>query len=113
MFDRLPAQFEQEALLWIKVLRFTGSNTKEGRIKLVDRYVQKTALTVIRLVGYIRIRIVIDICIPTADGHRSNSIGSVCEQMPISFRVVCAAGKTAAHAYDGDGFGREQLGLWP
>ena len=94
IFDRLPCGFEEESMLRIHVRSLPRRDTKELRIKLVDR-VNKPASRNDGFPSYAWFRIIISLHIPAIRWHFNDTFPAFDEKLPKGVLGTHAAGKPA------------------
>src|SRR5690349_4921358 len=97
IFQCFPAGLEQQALLWINTLSFTGGNAKKQRIKLIDPLLQKSPLFDIHFSGLILISIIKTPQIPTFRRNIYNGITSRNQQIPEALGIMRSSWEAAAN----------------
>ena len=101
IFQRLPGDFQQQALLRVEPQRFARRDAEEIGVKTRD-VVQKTAAADVHPSRCVRIGIVVPLLGPSVTRNRHNRIASLAEQFQECLRRIGAAGKAATDAHDGD-----------
>ena len=103
IFHGLPADFQQQALLRIHVLRFPRRNAEEQRIEGVHGIAQETGAPHDGLARDGRVFAVEAVRTPAILRHVDDRIPAAGEQGPETFRTVDAARKPTSHSNDRDG----------
>src|SRR5580704_10247359 len=101
MLERLPANLEEQALLWIHPLCFTWRYLEEPWIELVD-VADEAASARCDATDRRRVRIVEGFMIPSLGRHRRDGIDPIGHELPEARRIVAAARYPAAKTDDGD-----------
>src|SRR5581483_6180505 len=98
VFQRLPADFHQHALLRVHTDRFASGDPEEGSIELID-LLQKAAPPGGHTPGRVRIRVVPGIDIPAVGRDLGYSIPAAGQQGPKTFGAVGSARHAAAESH--------------
>ena len=112
-FERFPTGFQQEPLLGVDGMRFTGADAEEGGIERPD-IADKPALVRIGLTFSIGVRVKEGRDVPTRGRYARDGIAVAGQQVPEILGTSYIAGKTAGHrnnrdlvAMAGNGHGRD------
>nr|WP_167398830.1 type I polyketide synthase [Sphingomonas aurantiaca] len=101
VFERFPADFEQQALLRVERFGFGRRDPEEGGVEAAD-VVDQRGFADVDVARRIGVRAPPAIEIEPVHGYLCHGITAAFEQGPESFGIIGAAGKAAAHADDGD-----------
>ena len=101
IFQRLPTDLHNQALLRIKAFRFAWRKSKELRVKLID-LVEIVSLPYIHFAGNSYFWIVMSFDIPTVTWNIPKDVAAGSQQFPEIIRRSYAAGITTTHANHGD-----------
>ena len=102
MFERLPADLKQQALLRVEALRLAGGDAEEVGIEAVDG-AKETAVAGGDPSGRVRVGIEKRVVVPAVARHLADGIRAGLQQTPESRRAVAAARYATAHADHRDG----------
>ncbi len=102
VFQGLPGDFHQDALLRVHALGFARRNAEELGVKLID-LLEKSPEAGDHLSGRSRVRIVQTVQVPPFGGCFGDGVHAVLQEAPEFHRVV-GAGKPTADPDNGDGF---------
>ena len=103
VFERLPTDFEKQALLWVELPGFARRDAEEIGVEAVHR-IQKTALAHRHLARRGGVGVVESVRVPAVRGDAHDGIPARFQQAPIIRGRAHASRETAAGADDGDGF---------
>ena len=103
MLQSLPCDFQQEPLLRVHALGLARANGKERGVKLVNISQECAKARSLRRCGVRIVRVVECSGIPAIDGHFTDGVHAVAQQLPEGVGVHCAARETQPHADNGNG----------
>ncbi len=101
MFERLPGDLEQQALLRVHGDGFARRNPKELRLELINAP-NEAAPARVHLAGRFRVGVIIGVDIPAVGRHLAYRVDAVIQQLPVGRRIVRPAGKAAADPHNRD-----------
>ncbi len=104
MFQRLPADLQQQSLLGVQRFRLAGGQFEELRIETVDVR-QETAAASVHLALGFWIGIEVAIHVPAVGRHIAQGIDTLAQQLPEFVRMV-RPGETATHTDNRNRLGR-------
>ena len=103
VFQCLPTELEQEALLGVHAVGFARGDFKEACIKAVYVF-DKAPFAHIGIAFGLWVGVV-EVCgLPAAGRDGADGFLRTVEEVPEGGRAVCIAGETAGRTYDGNGF---------
>src|SRR5271169_1799859 len=102
IFKRLPADFEQQPLLWVEAGRLLGRYAEKRRVEAVDRQIEKMRAGGMGPAWSVGGGAVEPIARPAFGRHRSAGVVAPAQQFPQRLRRVCTSRQAAGHADDGD-----------
>ena len=103
VLQRLPGELEQEPLLRVHLGRLPGRYAEESGIEAID-VVEDSGRPGIASARRLRVGVVVVLGPPAPFVNPADEITSFRQALPERLRARCAAGKSAGHSYDGDGF---------
>ena len=104
MFQRLPADFQQQSLLRVHADGLAPRDRKKWRVEFIHVR-QKTSAARSRAARRIHVGIEISRGIPAIRGNFRNRVGSIREQPPESVGTTVGSRDSATDSDDGDGRG--------
>ena len=109
VFERLPADLEQQALLRIHARGFARRDPEERRVE-VGRVLDERARSRPHRARSIGVGIVVRVDVPPIGRHLPDRVNALRQGPPQGFGVNDAAGQPAAEPHDGDRIGARRLG---
>src|SRR6266850_5953217 len=107
VFQRLPGELQQEALLWVHLGRFPWRDTEEVGVEMLD-ILQDPGRERVALAGYGTVAVKVVVRSPAVGADLAHYVAALLENFPELRRVV-GSRKPTCHAYDGDAVSRSQI----
>lgn len=101
VFERFPADLQQNTLLRVHRFAFTRRDPKKSGIESVD-ILHEGALAYIQFAGRVGVGVIVRVHIPAFGRDIAHGVGSALQKSPVRIGRV-GAGKTASHADHRDG----------